>query len=161
MRIIRSPCCARAAAGHAAPPPGSVMNSRRRTRYLAEPSRQDRRCVRDKRTSAACRTLAAGLTSQLSKFHASWKHGSVQCKKATTVHEAICRRRLAWAEPGLATETSDASRGPVWVNRVGFAMSARSLLFSLNTRHLPNELARQFGADGGTRTRTTCSAEGF
>ena len=29
MRRIRSPCCARAASGHAAAPPSSVMNSRR------------------------------------------------------------------------------------------------------------------------------------
>jgi hypothetical protein len=29
MRRIRSPCCARAASGHAAAPPRSVMNTRR------------------------------------------------------------------------------------------------------------------------------------
>ena len=39
MRRIRSPCCARAASGHAAAaPPSSVMNSRR---LIAAPEAQD------------------------------------------------------------------------------------------------------------------------
>ena len=43
MRRIRSACCARAASGHTAAPPSSVMNSRR---LIASPEAQDKASYR-------------------------------------------------------------------------------------------------------------------
>ena len=42
MRRIRSACCARAASGHVAAPPRSVMNSRRR---ISAPKLRGQHCI--------------------------------------------------------------------------------------------------------------------
>ena len=70
MRRTRSPCCARAAAGHAAAaPPRNVMNSRR---LIASPEAKDK----------ASYWLKPGFCRGQAPCSLWVKSGHVQCKKA-------------------------------------------------------------------------------
>jgi hypothetical protein len=88
-----------------------VMNSRRRTRYLAEPSRQDRRCARDKR-------ISDGVSHARRRSHfpiveiprLGENTAPYSARRLPQFTKQYTRRRLAWveAEPSFATATSDA-----------------------------------------------------
>ena len=76
MRRTRSPCCARAASGHAAAPPSSAMNSRRR---IFGPSRSPMKPI----------AVGASCLAGLAIFFAARETASVQvfrCRHCKTIH---------------------------------------------------------------------------